>query len=171
MTNPIERLGPAPFRHPCMGDEPGINLASTIVLHPQSTDDLLGFCYWTSQVIGQGMHFLAGTYAREGVKPQDNWTFWGPVRSPSGSDGESIFKAQVRQDSLCYSICFHGDEELYQALADCVLCAGLDIPPNYRIVVGRPQSTQENGLAVVKFQVVVPATIHTLSLITRAQVD
>jgi hypothetical protein len=154
-----------------MGSEEAINLSSLVFLHDCSKVDLTSFCYWASQVLGQGLHFVAGTYAGEGVAPRPNWAFWAPVRSPSGEDYESIFTARREGGFWRYALFFYGDDEaLHSTLAACVLHADVAGELGYTSVLGRPQQEEDEGVPVTRFELIVEAgRLHTISLLTAAQ--
>jgi len=171
MLDLIERLGLAPVRRLCMGDDEAINLYPCVVARETSGMRLIDFCYWTAQIVGQGLHFLSGEYADQGVQPRDAWVFWAPILTPGRRYGESIFAARRREGEWHYTLTFYSaDEQLHERLAECVLHAAIGEGQDHRREVGRPQRGQDDGVSVTSFEVCVPVnTLHTASLLTAAQ--
>lgn len=172
MDDLLSKLGPSPVQRRSLECDPGINLFPYVV--PRATGDmqLIDFCYWTSQIVGQAMHFVGGTYEPQGVEPRDFWAFWAPVKTPDGWYADSIFTARkVTPKMWRYALTFCAtDEKLHERLAECVLHAAISEGEDYRHEAERAERTEDSGLSTTFFEVCVPTRVtHALSLLTAAQ--
>lgn len=173
MDNLLQQLGPSPVRRACMQGDPGVNLFPYVARHATDSLALIDFCHWTSQIVGQAMHFVGGTYAEHGVEPRDFWAFWAPIQTPGNWYAESIFTASQAEGKWHYVLSFWGrDEELHRRLAECVLHAGIGEGENYWRDLGHPESTDDDRVPVTYFAVCAPVgVLHFVSLLTAAQFD
>jgi hypothetical protein len=157
----------------------GIDLIDLSTLAPpRPANDLLHFCSLTSDIIGQALHFVGGTYVEsQGAELRSEWCFWAPLFTPSGEPAELVIRAEFRLQSWWYRLCFHGGIDLQETLSQCILHSDMftvEGIADQQLHVGMSTTfeidSDKANVPVMRFELITaPHRSYSLDLFTRAQ--
>lgn len=168
----LPRLGDAPVELPCMNGAKAINVKTLTYRPADVTTSSPTFNYWVSQVMGQAMHFVIGTYADQGVEARDEWMFWAPIEI-NGNKGDAVFIARrsTETEEWHYSLFFYSkDQRLHDRLDACVFVATIGEHKVSGRVIGDPHYSEDGETPVSFFEITVKTDEpYALSLLNASQ--
>lgn len=176
MNDFINRFCTTPHQFECMQGIDPIDLST--LAPPLPADNLLRFCGLTSDIIGQALHFVGGTYVEsQGAELRSEWCFWAPLFTPSGEHAELVIRAEYRLASWWFQLCFHGGNDLRETLSQCILHSDMFTSKgvaDQQLHVGMSTTFESDSgkanVPVIRFELVTtPHRSYSLDLFTRAQ--